>query len=284
VFAEKFTLKNYFCFMILFPPAKINLGLNILQKRTDGYHDLETCMVPIPVFDVLEITHSEHFEFIQTGRTIGGSTDMNLCEKAYELLKNQFPIGPVRIHLRKQIPIGAGLGGGSADATYTLLALNNLFGLQLRSDELKNLAAQLGSDCPFFVHSDAQLATGRGEVLESIELNLPTLYLVLLNPEIHVGTKDAYAGVSPKPSGCPVKEILKKPLSHWQELLINDFERSVFELHPKIGQLKQDLLDAGAVFAAMSGSGSSVFGLFLSETSAMTISSEHLIYRGLFKK
>jgi 4-diphosphocytidyl-2-C-methyl-D-erythritol kinase len=270
--------------MILFPPAKINLGLNILRKRTDGYHDIESCMVPIPVFDILEITHSAQFEFIQTGRTIGGSSDKNLCEKAYGLLKNRFPIGPVRIHLRKQIPIGAGLGGGSADATFTLIALNQLFQLNLSTQELKQLSSELGSDCPFFVDSNAQMATGRGEILESIELTLPTLYLVLLNPGIHVGTSDAYAGVNPKQALVPIQEILKKPISSWQEHLINDFERSVFDLHPKIGQLKQDLLDAGAVYAAMSGSGSSVFGLFLSEAESKTVSSEHLIYRGLFKK
>lgn len=270
--------------MILFPPAKINLGLNILRKRDDGYHEIETCMVPIPFVDVLEVTHSEQFEFLQSGRIIAGEKGMNLCEKAYQLFKTNYAIGPVRIHLRKQIPIGAGLGGGSADATYTLLALNELFSLQLSPDELRMYAAQLGSDCPFFVKPGAQLAKGRGELLEDIELNLPTLYLVLLNPGIHVSTKDAYAGVHPSPAENPISVILEQPFTNWQDKLVNDFEKSVFERHPLIGQLQQDLLDSGARYAAMSGSGSSVFGLFEHESDALNYYSEHLIYKGLFKK
>jgi 4-diphosphocytidyl-2-C-methyl-D-erythritol kinase len=269
--------------MILFPPAKINLGLNVLRKREDGYHDIDTCMVSIPLVDILEITTSDQFEFLQTGRAIQGDTGLNLCEKAYYLLKEQFSIGPVRIHLRKQIPIGAGLGGGSADATYTLLALNELFGLQLSTENLKEFASKLGSDCPFFVDSSAQLARGRGEVLRNITLNVPTLYLVLLNPGIHVGTKEAYAGVSPAEPKVSLEEILKLPIESWQESLRNDFEKSVFPLHPQIEILKQELLENGAVYAAMSGSGSSVFGLFTSESKAFNFHSEHLIYKGLFK-
>lgn len=270
--------------MILFPPAKINLGLKILHKRDDGYHEIETCMVPIPLVDVLEVTHSEQFEFLQSGRIITGDTGMNLCEKAYHLFKANFDIGPVRIHLRKQIPIGAGLGGGSADATYTLLALNELFSLQLSSDELRKYAAGLGSDCPFFVEALSQLAKGRGELLAGVDLNLPELYLVLLNPGIHVSTQDAYAGVLPSPAENSLVTILKQPFTSWQDLLVNDFEKSVFEQHPLIGQLKQDLLDSGACFASMSGSGSSVFGLFEKASDVAIFSSEYLIYKGLFKK
>lgn len=270
--------------MILFPPAKINLGLNILSKRDDGYHEIETCMVPIPLVDVLEVTHAEEFEFIQSGRTISGESGTNLCEKAFELVKSKFAIGPVRIHLRKQIPIGAGLGGGSADATYTLLALNELFSLELSTDALRKYAAQLGSDCPFFVETGPQLAKGRGELLEEFKLNLPTLYLVLLNPGIHVSTQEAYAGVHPNSVDIPIAKILEQPVTTWQGALVNDFESSVFERHSMIGELKQDLLDSGACYAAMSGSGSSIFGLFEKESDAVNYSSEHLIYKGLFKK
>jgi 4-diphosphocytidyl-2-C-methyl-D-erythritol kinase len=269
--------------MILFPPAKINLGLNILRKREDGYHDIDTCMVEIPFTDILEVTKADSFEFLQTGITISGAGGKNLCEKAYDLLKNEFDIGPVRIHLRKQIPVGAGLGGGSADATYTLLALNELFHLELSYQKLKQLASQLGSDCPFFVEGLTQIAQGRGEVLSPVELDLSNVSLVLLNPGIHVGTKEAYDGVSVSEDVIAVEEIIQKPLGQWRELLKNDFESSVFLRHPEIKTLKEALYESGAIYASMSGSGSSVFGLFTSDEAAMNFNSIHLIYKGRFK-
>ena len=268
--------------MILYPPAKINLGLNILRKREDGYHDIDSCMVEIPFADILEVTMSDSFEFLQTGIEIsGGGT--NLCEKAYQLLQNEFEIGPVRIHLRKQIPIGAGLGGGSADATYTLLALNHLFDLQLSIQKLKELSSELGSDCPFFVEGLPQIAQGKGEILAPVELDLSDLYLVLLNPGIHVGTKEAYDGVSVGVNTVTIEEILQKPFEQWKELLKNDFETSVFQRHPEIQTLKESLYQSGAIYAAMSGSGSSVFGLFTNEDAAMNFKTTHLIYKGWFK-
>ena len=269
--------------MILFPPAKINLGLNILRKREDGYHDIDTCMVEIPFTDILEVTKADSFEFLQTGITISGAGGKNLCEKAYDLLKNEFDIGPVRIHLRKQIPVGAGLGGGSADATYTLLALNELFHLELSNQKLKQLASQLGSDCPFFVEGLPQIAQGRGEILSQVELDLSNVFLVLLNPGIHVGTKEAYDGVSVSEDVIAVEEIIQKPLGQWRELLKNDFESSVFLRHPEIKTLKEALYESGAIYASMSGSGSSVFGLFTSDEAAMNFNSTHLIYKGRFK-
>ena len=269
--------------MILYPPAKINLGLNILRKREDGYHDIDSCMVEIPFTDILEVTISDSFEFLQTGIEIsGGGT--NLCEKAYQLLQNECEIGPVRIHLRKQIPVGAGLGGGSADATYTLLALNRLFDLQLSHQKLKELATELGSDCPFFVEGLPQIAQGKGEILAPVKLDFSDLYLVLLNPGIHVGTKEAYDGVLVGEKTVTIEEILQKPIEQWKDLLKNDFETSVFQRHPEIQTLKESLYHSGAIYAAMSGSGSSVFGLFSNEVAATNVISPHLIYKGRFKK
>ena len=269
--------------MILYPPAKINLGLNILRKREDGYHDIDTCMVEIPFTDILEVTISDSFEFLQTGITFNGTGGTNLCEKAYQLLQKEYEIGPVRIHLRKQIPVGAGLGGGSADATYTLIALNELFHLRLSNQKLKELSTELGSDCPFFVEGLPQIAQGRGEVLTTIELDLSNFYLVLLNPGIHVGTKEAYEGVSVTDEVISVQELLQKPIQQWRATLKNDFETSVFLLFPEIQRLKNSLYESGAVYAAMSGSGSSVYGLFLDEDTAQKFTSKHLIYKGKFK-
>lgn len=268
--------------MILYPPAKINLGLNILRKRNDGYHDIDTCMVEIPFTDILEVTKADSFEFLQTGIKISGGGS-NLCEKAYQLLQNEFQIGPVRIHLRKQIPVGAGLGGGSADATFTLLALNELFHLQLSTDKLKQFASELGSDCPFFVDGLPQIAQGRGEILSSVELDLSNVFLVLLNPGIHVGTKEAYEGVSVSEDVPCVEETVQKPMNQWKEFLKNDFETSVFQRYPEIQTLKESLYQSGAIYASMSGSGSSVFGLFTNEVAAMNFNSTHLIYKGRFK-
>jgi 4-diphosphocytidyl-2-C-methyl-D-erythritol kinase len=269
--------------MILYPPAKINLGLNILRKREDAFHDIDTCMVEIPFTDILEVTKADSFEFLQTGISISGTGGTNLCEKAYQLLRKEYEIGPVRIHLRKQIPVGAGLGGGSADATYTLLALNQLFQLQLSIQKLKELSSELGSDCPFFVEGLPQIAKGRGEVLSTIELDLSNFYLVLLNPGIHVGTKEAYEGVSANDAVISVHELIHKPIQHWRDALKNDFEKSVFQLFPEIKTLKDSLYDSGAVYAAMSGSGSSVYGLFLDESAAQNFTSKHLIYKGRLK-
>jgi 4-diphosphocytidyl-2-C-methyl-D-erythritol kinase len=269
--------------MILYPPAKINLGLNILRKREDAFHDIDTCMVEIPFTDILEVTKADSFEFLQTGITINVAGGTNLCEKAYQLMRNEYEIGPVRIHLRKQIPVGAGLGGGSADATYTLLAINQLFHLQLSIQRLKELSSELGSDCPFFVEGLPQIAQGRGEILAPVELDLSNIYLVLLNPGIHVGTKEAYDGVSVNDAVASVDEIIQKPLEEWKSYLKNDFESSVFLLFPQIQQLKDSLYQAGAVYAAMSGSGSSVYGLFREESMALTFKSTHLIYKGKFK-
>jgi 4-diphosphocytidyl-2-C-methyl-D-erythritol kinase len=249
--------------MIAFPPCKINLGLNVLSKRSDGYHDLETCFYPIPFTDILEILPSEKLVFIPTGNAIPGEASANLCLRAYELLQKDFSIPPVEIHLHKVIPTGAGLGGGSSDAAHTLRLLNEIFSLDLTPVQLTLYAQQLGSDCAFFIEDEVRLGKGRGEVLEPIHLNLKDTFLVLLKPDVHVSTVEAYRDVLPKPANTSVRHILENTsLSQWKELLKNDFEASVFKTHPVIEQCKNALYEHGAIYASMSGSGSSVFGIF----------------------
>lgn len=248
--------------MILFPSAKINLGLNILFKRPDAYHEIDSVMIPVPLFDVLEILPSEDFVFRQTGLTIEGDQSDNLCVKAYELLRDKFDLPPVFIHLRKEIPMGAGLGGGSADAAFVLKGLNDLFALNCLIPELEKFAATLGSDCPFFIRNEAQVAQGRGEVLAPCSVDLKGYFLKIVNPGIHVGTKEAYSGVSFDESGRSVKEIVEGPVDQWKGILKNDFEKSVFLLHPVLSGIKAELYLEGAIYASMSGSGSTMFGIY----------------------
>lgn len=244
--------------MILFPNAKINLGLHINSKRADGYHDLETIFYPVDCCDVLEILTSDELIFTISGIDIPG--DGNLCLDAYHLLKKDFDIPAVHIHLHKIIPIGAGLGGGSSDAAFTLKGLNELFDLQLSNEQLKMYAVQIGADCPFFIENKPMLGTGIGDVLEPIDLDLSTYYIAIVMPNIHVSTSDAYSGITPKQSFDSLRVLIKSPVKEWQ--LQNDFEQSVFAKYSAIEDLKNSLYKQGAVYAAMSGSGSSVFGLF----------------------
>ncbi|MEM9896384.1 MAG: 4-(cytidine 5'-diphospho)-2-C-methyl-D-erythritol kinase [Bacteroidota bacterium] len=251
--------------MITFPNAKINLGLNILSKREDGYHNIESCFYPIPWYDSLEVIEAASFAFRSYGLNIPGDSSTNLCVKAYELLKQNHDIPPVEIHLLKNIPMGAGLGGGSANGAFTLKMLNSLFGLQISDLELEAYALQLGSDCPFFIKNKSAIAKGRGEILDLIKLDLSGYYLAIHNPGIHISTKEAYAGVSPKKIDKSVPELIKAPIDQWTEFLKNDFEASIFPNHPKIMQLKQEMYDNGALYASMTGSGSTVFGIFQEE-------------------
>lgn len=244
--------------MLLFPNAKINIGLQLHAKRPDGYHELETIFYPIDWCDVLELLPTEEMLFTSSGISIPG--EGNLCLDAYHLLKSDFDISPVHIHLHKVIPIGAGLGGGSSDAAFTLKGLNDLFSLGLTSEQLKVYAIKLGADCPFFIENKPMLAKGIGELLSPIDLDLSAYYIFVQNPGIHVSTKNAYAGVTPKASTHSLTDLIGPAVEHWQ--LKNDFEASVFKQFPAIHELKQSLYDAGAAYAAMSGSGSSVFALF----------------------
>jgi 4-diphosphocytidyl-2-C-methyl-D-erythritol kinase len=253
--------------MILFPPAKINLGLHVTEKRADGYHIIDTVMVQLPLVDVLEILSTDSFLFTTGGLQIEGAPDDNLCVKAYKLLHRQFAIPPVHIHLHKRIPMGAGLGGGSADAAYTLMGLNALFELNLSRQELEDFAAELGSDCPFFITQDAKHCTGRGEIMRDIPLTLVGKYIKLLSPSIHSSTQEAYAGITPKATARSTEELVNLPIAEWRDVLKNDFETSLFTIHPALNILKQSLYTEGAIYAAMSGSGSCLFGIFDKEPS-----------------
>lgn len=249
--------------MISFPPCKINLGLQVVSKRPDGYHNIETCFYLLPWTDILEIIPSDVFAFSSSGIAVPGKQEDNLCLKAYQLLKNNFVLTAVKIHLHKAVPMGAGLGGGSSNAAYTLRTLNTIFNLKLNTDQLKQYASQLGSDCSFFIEDVPMIGTGRGEVLENSTVNLKGKYIVVIKPEVHVSTAEAYAGVKPSGASNHLKDIVEKaPLGSWKDSLKNDFEDSVFAKYPLIRELKEKLYHHGATYASMSGSGSSVFGIF----------------------
>ncbi len=251
--------------MVVFPHCKINLGLHVISKREDGYHTIETCFYPVPWTDILEIIPSKEFSFTCSGLVVPGNEEDNLCIKAYHLLQTEFNLAPVKIHLHKVLPMGAGLGGGSSDAAFTLRLLNTIFDLKLKADRLRGFASQLGSDCSFFIEDKPMLGSGRGEQLTEFTVSLKGYYLVLVKPEIHVSTAEAYAGVTPKAPYQTIKEILTRPVGEWKDHLLNDFEKSVFAKYPAIGAIKKELYNNGALYASMSGSGSSVFGIFRSE-------------------
>lgn len=251
--------------MICFPNAKINLGLNIVSRRANGYHNLETVFYPIGLKDALEIVPSESgepYRFFQTGNEIKGNVDDNLVIKALKLISQEKEIPPIDVHLLKKIPFGAGLGGGSSNAAFMLKLLNETFSLGYSEIDLIRLAAQLGADCPFFIINKPAFATGIGEELEEIELDLSNYVFVLVKPDVFVSTKDAFAMITPTQPEISLKEIIKQPVSEWKELMRNDFEASIFPKYPEIGEIKQKLYDNGAIYASMSGSGSSVYGFF----------------------
>lgn len=255
--------------MIVFPNAKINLGLRVCRKRPDGFHDIETVFLPIALRDALEILPAHHSSgsFSCTGFDSPQAPEQNLVWKAYQLVKTHFPeIPAVHIHLHKSIPAGAGLGGGSADASFTLLLLQRLFKLPVTEDQLQQWALQLGSDCPFFLLNKPCLGKGRGEILEPVAPDLRDYSLFIVNPGIHVSTAEAFAGIQPMQPADSLKDLIHLPPHEWQNKVVNDFEKTVFILHPEIAAIKKQLLQAGAVYAAMSGSGSTVFGLFKNGT------------------
>ncbi|EGK01893.1 4-(cytidine 5'-diphospho)-2-C-methyl-D-erythritol kinase [Dysgonomonas gadei ATCC BAA-286] len=265
-----FILRSSFKNMICFPNAKINLGLNIVSKRADGYHNLETIFYPIEVKDALEIIIREEQSsdtFIEAGIRVDSIAEDNLVMKALRLMRTKYKFPPVEVHLLKKIPFGAGLGGGSADASFMLKLINSTFGLKVSDEELAALAVQLGADCPFFIYNRPVFASGIGEVFENINLSLKGYFIVLIKPDIHVPTKDAFAEIKPKQPYISLKEIIKQPVSGWKGLMVNDFEKSVFTKYPLIDGLKEDLYKKGALYASMTGSGSSVFGIFKEEQS-----------------
>lgn len=264
--------------MIAFPNCKINIGLNIIRKREDGFHDLETVFYPIPFTDVLEILPSEKPEFIITGLQV--DTTDNLCIKAYNLLKQDFADLPsLKMHLHKAIPLGAGLGGGSSDAAFTLRLLNEKFNLGLSAEQLLNYALQLGSDVPFFMVNEPCFATGRGEILQPIKVDLTNYKLILVNPGIHISTEWAFSNITPQKPGIPVTQIISQPIETWKDLLQNDFEVPVFAECPEIENIKKDMYKKGALYASMSGTGSSVYGIFRKGTTPDIQPQEKYFYK-----
>lgn len=253
--------------MIVFPNCKINLGLSILQKRTDGYHDLESVFYPLPLRDVVEVINapapSGDIEFSASGLPVSGPLDENLCIRAYRLLKKDFPGLPgLKMHLHKVIPMGAGLGGGSANGAMTLKLLNEKFHLGLSTAQLLDYALRLGSDCPFFIINTPCLATGRGELLQEVPLDLSAYSFLLVHPGIHINTAWAFSQLSIPVLRKPVLEVIQQPAETWKMDLVNDFEEPVCAHHPELRALKQMLYEAGAVYASMSGSGSCFYGMF----------------------
>lgn len=250
--------------MINFPNCKINLGLRVLSKRTDGFHEVETLLFPIAMFDILEIIPApdDQFNFRNTGLSISGDRKYNLVVRAYEIMRTQYNIPPVHIHLHKTIPMGAGLGGGSADAAYALKMLNEIFNIKLETEKIEAYARQLGSDCNFFIQNIPALATGKGDHLKPINLDLSGFQIIIIKPEVHIPTVDAYSWITPTDNGLSVKEIIKMPVEKWKNTLVNDFEASVFQHFPEIAGIKTKLYNMGAKYATLTGSGSAVFGLF----------------------
>jgi len=249
--------------MVSFPNAKINLGLNVVSRRDDGYHNLETLFVPIfQLYDVLEIVESSKTSLQIFGIEIDGEIENNLIIRALRLLQKDFQLPELSCFLKKNIPTGAGLGGGSADAAFMLKMLNEKFELKITQENLENYASKLGADCPFFVRNRTSFAQGTGNILSDITVSLQGKYIVLAKPNIHVSTADAYSKIEPKKWEIPLENALKFPIEEWKNVIFNDFEKNVFLQHPQLAEIKQQMYDFGATYASMSGSGATVFGIF----------------------
>jgi len=248
--------------MIVFPNAKINIGINITARRPDGYHDIETIFYPVRIFDALEALPGRELTFNASGLGIPGRTEDNLCIKAYHLVKRDYELPPLNMHLHKHIPIGAGLGGGSADAAFLIKLMDQQFGLGLSTEQMLVYARQLGADCAFFIESKPVFAFEKGDQFETINIDLSKYHLVLVMPPAHVSTSEAYRGVKPAEVKDSLYELITEPIKNWKHFIKNDFEESVFKNHPVIRGVKAALYEAGALYASMSGSGASVFGIF----------------------
>lgn len=257
--------------MIIFPNAKINIGLNIVEKRSDGFHNIESVFYPVPLCDALEIVEnkegSEQIIFSSSGIEIPGDTSDNLCVKAYHLISQEYALPKIKVHLHKHIPIGAGLGGGSSDAAFFIRLLNEQFELGLEWGEMHHYARQLGSDCSFFVSNKPAFAVGKGDEFESLSMTLLGYHIVLVYPNIHINTAKAYSGVKPKKAIRSLEDdALNLPIEDWKDAIHNDFEDSIFPQFPEIKAIKEKLYSLGAAYAAMSGSGSTLYGIFKEPT------------------
>jgi 4-diphosphocytidyl-2-C-methyl-D-erythritol kinase len=253
--------------MIAYPHAKINLGLNVVSKREDGFHNLETVFYPVQWCDIMEVLpgpkHTKGIEAHMSGLPVAGKHSDNLCVKVYELLRKEYAVRSVKLYLHKQIPMGAGLGGGSSDAAFFVKQMNTLFSLRMTTEEMQDIVRKVGSDCAFFIEGNPVYAEGRGDVFFPVNSSLRGYYVVVIHPGIHVATATAFANIQPKPALHNSKAVVENhPIEEWKELLTNDFEVNVFAAHPEIGALKKKMYNNGALYASMSGSGSAVYGIF----------------------
>lgn len=248
--------------MLAFANAKINLGLHVTEKRADGYHNIETIFYPVKLYDVVEILDAAVLSCTIQGTAVPGPAEDNICLKAYHLLKEDFDLPAQQICLLKNIPVGAGLGGGSADGAFVIKLLNDKFGLSLSNGQMEDYARKLGADCAFFIQNKPVYAVGKGDEFSEITVDLSSYFLVLVKPDVHVSTAEAYSGIKTTNPGTSLKDLIHLPLSEWKTNLKNDFEVSVFSKYPEIAAIKDSLYQSGAIYAAMSGSGSCVYAIF----------------------
>lgn len=264
--------------MIVFANAKINIGLQVISRRADGYHNLETVFYPLKLYDAVEVVEAKEVKFFSSGLPLEVSEEDNLCLRAYRLLAEQFKLPPVHIYLHKVIPMGAGLGGGSADAAFMLKLLDKLFELELQESDLMNYARRLGADCAFFIRNNPVLATGIGDVFEDIPVDLSAYHLAVVKPDVHISTAEAYRMVSPHSTGKQLRATIQRPIDTWRDTIFNDFEAGVFAKYPEVESIKAMLYEQGAVFAAMSGSGSAIYGVFRERVELPELESRHQVF------
>lgn len=266
--------------MVTFPNAKINIGLHITSKRADGFHNIESCFVPVGWSDVLEIIPAPKLEFSSSGIDIPGDVSSNLCIKAYHLLKADFDLPPVQIHLHKIVPIGAGLGGGSSDAAFTLKLLNDIFELKITTETLENYARKLGSDCAFFIQNRPMFCYEKGDQFKDINIDLSQKYIVLVYPNLHISTAEAYSGIKPNYRLINFDDLLQQKPTKWRNDIRNDFETHLFVKYPILQTIKDQLYEQGALYASMTGSGSTIYGIFDKPKDLTSIFKNYLIWQG----
>lgn len=267
--------------MIIFPNAKINLGLNVINRREDGFHNIETILYPVKIQDALEIIESDQLVFTSSGINIPGNPEENLCLKAWHLMSEDMDLPKVHIHLHKQIPVGAGLGGGSADGAFCIRLLNEKFNLSLTVQQMEDYARGLGADCAFFIKNHPVVARGKGDEFSTTNLSLNKYFIILVMPSVHVNTADAYRSIQPHASGFALKDLESLAVKDWKEVLVNDFELPIFKSHPAIEDVKKSLYEAGALYASMSGSGASIFGIFNDETRLPNLENDNIVFYGV---
>jgi len=271
--------------VLTYSNAKINIGLNIVEKRDDGFHNIETLFFPISIRDAIEIADSREnspYTFSASGIPINIEAKDNIIVKAYELIRAKYNFPAQDIHLHKNIPFGAGLGGGSANAAYMIKLLNQKFNLNMSDEEMENEVKKLGSDCAFFIKNKPAFAIGKGDQLNSIDLDLSGYYILLIKPDIHISTPEAYANINPHKPKVSLKELIKQPIESWKTTIENDFENSIFPKHPLLAEIKEELYEEGAIYAAMSGSGSSMFGIFKSTPKVLPQWRKHFCWQEQF--